>query len=85
MFGVGSVAAAFSPGIAWLIAARVVMGLGGSCLMTSTLAVISVTFDGVSRVRAIGLWAATGSAAFMAGPLLGAPCCGPCGGGRCSW
>ena len=71
LFGAGSVAASFAPTVALLIAARVVMGCGGACLMTSTLAVITLTFDDASRLRAIGLWAATGSAAFMAGPLLG--------------
>lgn len=71
LFGLGSAAAAFSPGITWLIVARVVMGLGGACLMASTLAVITLTFEKEERVKAIGLWAATGSAAFMAGPLAG--------------
>lgn len=71
VFGLGSAAAAFSPGIAWLIVARLVMGLGGACLMASTLAVITLAFESEERVKAIGLWAATGSAAFMAGPLAG--------------
>ncbi|MFC6355721.1 MFS transporter [Luethyella okanaganae] len=68
LFGLASVAAAFSTSAEWLIFARATMGVGGATLMPSTLALIRTTFtDERQRARAIGLW----TAAFAAGGALG--------------
>lgn len=68
LFGLASLAAAFSTSAGWLIFARAIMGVGGATLMPSTLALIRTTFtDEQQRARAIGLW----TAAFAAGGALG--------------
>jgi len=71
-FTVASLACSQAPALGWLIAARVVQGIGASMLMPVTLAIIAATFTDVrNRARAIGLWAATAGLAAAAGPLLG--------------
>lgn len=68
LFGLASLAAAFSPSAEWLIFSRAMMGIGGATLMPSTLALIRSTFaDEQQRTQAIGLW----TAAFAAGGALG--------------
>jgi EmrB/QacA subfamily drug resistance transporter len=71
VFGLGSLAAAFSHSSPQLIAARAGMGIGGALLMTTTLAVIMQVFDDEERPRAIGIWAAVSSVGFAGGPLVG--------------
>ncbi|MGV4982365.1 MFS transporter [Streptomyces sp. NRAIS4] len=71
LFGLGSLAAAFSQTSGQLIAARAGMGIGGALLMTTTLAVIMQVFDDEERPKAIGLWGAVSSLGFAGGPLLG--------------
>ncbi|MFG1965482.1 MFS transporter [Nonomuraea sp. NPDC049028] len=72
LFGVASAGCAFAPGVGALVAARAVQGVGAALLLPGTLAVITRTFPGErERARAIGVWAAVGSAALPAGPLLG--------------
>ena len=70
VFGAASLAAAFSPTPMFLIAMRAVMGVGGAAIVPATLAVITATFDGASRGRAIGVWAATSGLAVSIGPLV---------------
>ncbi|WP_043636526.1 MFS transporter [Nonomuraea candida] len=71
-FGLASVAAAFAPDAAWLIAARAVMGVGAAAVMPSTLSLISNMFrDDRQRGTAIGLWAASISVGVAVGPLVG--------------
>ncbi|MFG1678936.1 MFS transporter [Nonomuraea sp. NPDC049269] len=72
LFGVASAGCALAPGIGALVAARAVQGVGAALLLPGTLAVITRTFPGgKERARAIGVWAAVGSVALPAGPLLG--------------
>ncbi|NUW40494.1 MFS transporter [Nonomuraea rhodomycinica] len=72
LFGAASAGCALAPGIGLLVAARVVQGMGAALLLPGTLAVISRLHpDQESRARAIGAWAASGSLALPAGPLLG--------------
>ena len=72
IFGLASAAAAFAPSAEWLIAARVLMGIGGATIMPSTLAIIRSVFE-VPRERtlAIGLWSAMAAAGAAVGPILG--------------
>jgi DHA2 family methylenomycin A resistance protein-like MFS transporter len=72
IFGLASVACALAPGIGALVAARVVQGAGAALLLPGTLAVITRLYaDREQRARAIGVWAAIGSLALPAGPVLG--------------
>lgn len=55
-----------------LIAWRAVQGVGAALVLPGGLAVLAAAYpDPVPRARAVGLWAATGAAALVAGPLVG--------------
>jgi MFS transporter, DHA2 family, methylenomycin A resistance protein len=72
VFGVASVGCALAPGTGFLIGARAVQGIGAALLLPGTLAIITRSFpDDRARAHAIGIWAAVGSVALPAGPLLG--------------
>jgi DHA2 family methylenomycin A resistance protein-like MFS transporter len=71
VFGVASLGCAAAPTTGVLVAARVVQGVGAALLLPGTLAIISRAFPGREQARAIGAWAAVGSIALPAGPLLG--------------
>lgn len=72
VFGVASALAAFSTTVGQLIAARVLLGVGGATLMPSTLSLIRTLFpDDRERARAIAVWAAMFSVGSAAGPLVG--------------
>lgn len=71
LFGVGSLAAAFSLSSGQLIAARAGMGIGGALLTTTTLAVVMQVFDEKELPKAIGLWSAVSSFGYASGPLIG--------------
>lgn len=73
IFGIGSVLGAFAASPEILIAARALMGIGGSTLLPSSLAILGSTFaDPRKRSIAIGIWAAMFGAGFAVGPLAGA-------------
>ncbi|GAA0923792.1 MFS transporter [Streptomyces thermoalcalitolerans] len=72
VFGIGSAAAAFAPTPELLIAARALMGVAGSTLLPSALAVLSELFeDPRRRAQAIGIFAAGFAAGFAIGPIVG--------------
>ena len=72
VFGAGSALAALSASPGWLIVSRAMMGLGGSTLLPSGLAVLSELFASPRlRSRAIGIFAATFAAGFAIGPVIG--------------
>ncbi|MFJ9341703.1 MFS transporter [Streptomyces sp. NPDC101733] len=67
-FGLASVAAGYADSAEMLIAARVLLGVGGATLMPSTLALVRNLFqDDGQRGRAIAIW----SGAMTAGIALG--------------
>lgn len=70
-FGVTSLACGLAPTAELLIAARAAQGVAGALLVPSSLALIMSVHRGPSQARAIGLWTAWTSAAFIVGPLLG--------------
>jgi EmrB/QacA subfamily drug resistance transporter len=71
LFAAASIACALSPGIHWLIAARVVQGIGGAMLVPGSLALLSANFPPDRRGKAIGTWSAFSAAATGVGPVLG--------------
>jgi len=71
VFAVASVVCAMAPNLGWLLAGRAGQGLGAAILMPNSLAVLSDTFQGEARGRAVGFWAAAGAGASAIGPLLG--------------
>ncbi|GAA3167951.1 MFS transporter [Planomonospora alba] len=54
-----------------LIAARALMGVGGSILMPSTLSILITVFDESERRTAIAAWSAVAMVGVIAGPTLG--------------
>ncbi|MBU3752055.1 MAG: MFS transporter, partial [Mycobacterium sp.] len=63
--------AALAPTAEALIAARALQGLAGAGLMPSTLALLRTVFtDGAQRMRAVGIWSASGAAGAALGPTV---------------
>ena len=72
LFAATSAACALSETAGQLIAARAVQGAGAALVLPGGLAVLAAAYpDAGPRARAIGLWAATGSAALVLGPVVG--------------
>ena len=71
LFAAASCLCAAAPGLEWLLAGRVLQGMGAAMLMPNSLAVLGTAFSGEARGRAIGTWAATAAIAGALGPLLG--------------
>jgi EmrB/QacA subfamily drug resistance transporter len=70
-FGVASVLCAIAPTAEFLVVVRALQGVGGALLVPSSLALIMSTFRGAAQGKAIGVWTAWTSAAFIVGPLIG--------------
>jgi MFS transporter, DHA2 family, multidrug resistance protein len=71
LFGIASIACAYSTSAGELIAARAVLGLAAAVILPMSLAVLPVLFTAAERPRAI---AAVGGATFLGypiGPILG--------------
>jgi MFS family permease len=71
IFGVFSAYASQADSANALIIARGLMGIGGALILPATLAILSNTFEGKERSKAIGIWAAVAGIGVAAGPLLG--------------
>ncbi|NLZ99259.1 MAG: MFS transporter, partial [Micrococcus sp.] len=72
VFGVGSLAAAFSPSAWTLIAARGLLGVGAATMMPASLALVRITFTKVrERNLAIAVWMSVAVVGAAAGPVLG--------------
>ena len=71
LFGIASLACGLAPSIEWLIAARILQGIGGALMIPGSLAIISATVASSRRGRAIGTWSAATTLVTVAGPLLG--------------
>ncbi|HEX6499881.1 MAG TPA: MFS transporter [Micromonosporaceae bacterium] len=70
LFTLASIGCAAAGSPAFLIAARLVQGIGGGVLTPLAIALILPAF-GAARGLALGLWSATVSAAATAGPAVG--------------
>ncbi|MBS0173836.1 MAG: MFS transporter [Nitrospira sp.] len=72
LFGIASLAAAFSPTAAALIAARAFLAVGAAAMMPATLALIRVTFeDERERNVAIAVWGSLSVVGAAIGPIVG--------------
>ena len=72
VFSAASAACALAGSAEALIAARAVQGVGAALVLPGGLAVLAAAYpDPVPRARAIGIWAATGASALVAGPVVG--------------
>ena len=71
VFTLGSVLCGFSPNASFLIAARVVQGVGGAMLTANSMAIITEVFPGEERGKAMGFNSVTWGAGSVLGPVLG--------------
>jgi EmrB/QacA subfamily drug resistance transporter len=71
VFTAASAAAALSPSVGMLIAARSVQGAGAAIVFPLTLTLISEAFPVEKRGAAIGLWGGITGLAIAAGPVIG--------------
>ena len=71
LFGLFSVAAAFSPGGLFLVMARGFQGVGGALLTATSPAIVTAAFPPEERGRAIGLNIMFGTIGLSLGPPLG--------------
>jgi EmrB/QacA subfamily drug resistance transporter len=71
-FGVGSLLCSVAPNTGWLIALRMVQGVGGSMLTPISLSIVRNTFtDHRERVQALGVWSGIFGVATACGPVVG--------------
>ncbi len=69
VFVIASLAAAFAPGIGWLIAARALQGCAAALATPQVLATIQATTAGVVRLRAVSIFAAAGGLGAAVGQV----------------
>src|SRR3954453_20497149 len=69
IFGAGSVSAMAVADPNWLIAMRVVLGIGAALVMPATLSTVTSTFPESQRAKAVGTWAGVAGASAILGLL----------------
>ncbi len=71
VFALASVGCGLAMNPEQLIAARAIQGVGGAMLVPGSLSIISASFDGDQRGRAIGTWSGFSGITAAIGPVLG--------------
>jgi EmrB/QacA subfamily drug resistance transporter len=71
LFTAASVLCAIAPSLEVFLAGRALQGVGAAMLLPNSLAILSATFSGEHRGRAVGTWAAAGAIAGAVAPLIG--------------
>src|SRR3954466_12216564 len=71
VFTLASLASALATSEAVFFAARAGQGLGAAMLSPAALSIITSTFQGPDRAKALGVWGAVGGAGAAIGVLLG--------------
>src|ERR1700743_237819 len=67
IFIIGSAACGLAPGILFLIAFRIIQGIGGALMIPGSLSLISSSIDEKERGKAIGTWSAATTIVTMGG------------------
>jgi EmrB/QacA subfamily drug resistance transporter len=70
-FVVGSALCGLAPGVAALIAARVIQAAGAGLMVPASLSLLLATVPAQARSRAIGTWSAIGALGAALGPVIG--------------
>ena len=73
VFGAGSLLCGLAPGVAALIAARVVQAVGAGLMVPASLSLLLATVPASARARAIGTRSALGAQGAALGPGIGGP------------
>jgi EmrB/QacA subfamily drug resistance transporter len=72
LFVAGSLLCSLAPTLNWLIAARMMQGVGGSMLNPVAMSIITNVFtEPGERARAIGVWGAVVGVSLALGPIVG--------------
>ncbi|HXB92865.1 MAG TPA: MFS transporter [Puia sp.] len=71
VFIIGSAACGLSPSVNFLIACRLLQGVGGALMIPGSLSLISSLIDEKERGKAIGTWSAITTVVTLGGPILG--------------
>jgi EmrB/QacA subfamily drug resistance transporter len=72
VFAVASLLCSLAPGLGWLVAFRMLQGIGGSMLNPVALSIVTNVFIGPrDRARAIGIWGAVFGLSMALGPIAG--------------
>jgi EmrB/QacA subfamily drug resistance transporter len=71
VFTASSLVTALASGAAMLFAARAGQGLGAAMLSPAALSILTTSFQGPERAKALGVWGAVGGAGAAIGVLLG--------------
>ena len=70
LFVTASAACAAAPDDLFLIAARVVQGVGGGIIFTVSVTIVNNAFEPDERAKALGIWSGVGLAGSALGPFL---------------
>src|SRR6516165_9903544 len=70
-FGVGSLLCGLAPGVAALIAARVIQAIGAGLMVPASLSLLLAAVPARSRPQALGTWSALGALGAALGPVIG--------------
>lgn len=71
LFTGGSLLAALAPSLEWLVAFRILQGIGGGAMMPVGMAMIFELFPAHRRGTALGIWGIAAMSAPAIGPVLG--------------
>jgi len=71
VFTVGSLLCGLAPTVGWLIAARVLQGVGAALILALGLAIVTEAFPASERGRALGIAGSIVSIGIVTGPTLG--------------
>jgi EmrB/QacA subfamily drug resistance transporter len=70
-FAGASLACGLAPSSGWLIGARAVQGASGALMTPSALAILTTTYQGEQRARALAVWGTVASAGIGVGAVAG--------------
>jgi len=71
VFALSSLSCGLAPSTTVLIVSRGVQGIGAAAMFSTTIALLSTSYQGRDRGTAFGVWGAINGAAAAAGPILG--------------